>query len=71
MPKAYQKDIPVASYLWLRTLADPTRRAMGESGSRGPASLAELLAKPLSAVVQHLRVLEATACPYAATPAGG
>lgn len=44
-------------------LADPTRRVMVERLSRGPASVSEL-ARPLdmslSAVVQHLRVLEAS-----------
>ncbi|WP_347304664.1 metalloregulator ArsR/SmtB family transcription factor (plasmid) [Croceibacterium sp. TMG7-5b_MA50] len=42
-------------------LADPNRRAMVERLSRGPASVSEL-AKPLpmtlSAVAQHLKVLE-------------
>jgi DNA-binding transcriptional ArsR family regulator len=44
-------------------LADPTRRVMVEQLSRGPASVSEL-AKPLdmslSAVMQHLQVLEAS-----------
>jgi DNA-binding transcriptional ArsR family regulator len=44
-------------------LADPSRRAMVERLSRGPASVSEL-AEPftmsLSAVVQHLGVLEAS-----------
>jgi len=42
-------------------LADPTRRAMVEHLSRGPASVSELAAPlPMSlpAVVQHLQVLE-------------
>jgi DNA-binding transcriptional ArsR family regulator len=42
-------------------LGDPTRRAMLEQLSRGPASasqLAEPLAVSLAAVVQHLQVLE-------------
>src|SRR5215212_7217346 len=42
-------------------LADPTRRAMIERLSRGPASVSELakpLAMSLPAVVQHLQVLE-------------
>jgi DNA-binding transcriptional ArsR family regulator len=47
--------------LTFQALADPTRRAMVERLSRGPASVGEL-AEPfpmsLSAVVQHLRVLE-------------
>ncbi len=42
-------------------LADPTRRALVERLSRGPASVSEL-ARPhaitLAAVVQHLQVLE-------------
>jgi DNA-binding transcriptional ArsR family regulator len=46
-----------------QALADPTRRAMVERLSRGPASVSEL-AKPLPmslpAVVQHLQVLEAS-----------
>ena len=44
-------------------LADPTRRVMVERLSRGPASVGELarpLAMTLSAVVQHLHVLEAS-----------
>ena len=44
-------------------LADPTRRAMVQRLSRGPASVSEL-AKPMAislpAVVQHLNVLEAS-----------
>jgi DNA-binding transcriptional ArsR family regulator len=42
-------------------LADPTRRAMVERLTRGPASVSELakpLAMSLPAVVQHLQVLE-------------
>ncbi len=49
--------------LTFQALADPTRRAMVERLSRGPASvsmLAEPLAMTLSAVVQHLAVLEAS-----------
>ncbi len=46
-----------------QALSDPTRRAMVQRLSRGPASVSEL-AKPLSislpAVMQHLRVLEAS-----------
>ena len=44
-------------------LADPTRRAMVERLSRGPAAVSELarpLALSLPAVVQHLQVLEAS-----------
>ena len=42
-------------------LADPTRRALVERLSRGPASVTDLakpLAITLAAVVQHLQVLE-------------
>lgn len=46
-----------------QALADPTRRVMVERLSRGPASVSEL-ARPLdmtlSAVIQHLAVLEAS-----------
>jgi DNA-binding transcriptional ArsR family regulator len=46
-----------------QALADPTRRAMVERLSRGPASVSEL-ARPfdmtLPAVVQHVHVLEAS-----------
>jgi DNA-binding transcriptional ArsR family regulator len=46
-----------------RALGDPTRRSMVEHLVRGPASVSEL-AKPLkitlSAVVQHLALLEAS-----------
>lgn len=44
-------------------LADPARRSMVERLTRGPASvsqLAEPLAMSLPAVVQHLKVLEAS-----------
>jgi len=44
-------------------LADPGRRSMVERLSRGPASVSELaepLAMTLAAVVQHLKVLEAS-----------
>ena len=46
-----------------QALADPTRRVMVERLSRGPISVSELaqpLAMSLSAVVQHLAVLEAS-----------
>ena len=49
--------------LMFQALADPTRRSMVERLSRGPASLSELaapFAMSLSAVAQHLRVLEAS-----------
>lgn len=49
--------------LMFQALADPGRRSMVERLCRGPASVSEL-AKPLemtlSAVVQHLAVLEAS-----------
>ena len=49
--------------LMFQALGDPTRRGMMERLSRGPVSVSDL-AKPfemsLSAVVQHLRVLEAS-----------
>ena len=46
-----------------QALADPTRRAMVDRLSRGPASVGELarpLAMSLPAVIQHLQVLEAS-----------
>lgn len=46
-----------------QALADPTRRAMLERLSRGPASVTELaqpFAMSLPAVVQHLKVLESS-----------
>ena len=49
--------------LMFQALADPSRRAMVERLSRGPASvsqLAEPLAMSLPGVVQHLQVLEAS-----------
>jgi DNA-binding transcriptional ArsR family regulator len=45
-----------------QALADPTRRAIVDRLSRGPATVSELarpLPMSLPAVVQHLRVLEA------------
>lgn len=49
--------------LAFQALSDPTRRAMVERLSRGPASVSEL-AQPfpmsMSAVVQHLKILEAS-----------
>ena len=49
--------------LAFQALSDPTRRAMVERLARGPASVSEL-AEPLpmsmSAVMQHLKVLEAS-----------
>jgi DNA-binding transcriptional ArsR family regulator len=44
-------------------LGDPTRRSMVERLARGPASVSELagpLSMSLSAVVQHLAILEAS-----------
>ncbi len=49
--------------LAFQALSDPTRRIMVDRLSRGPASVSELaqpLAMTLSAVVQHLAVLEAS-----------
>jgi DNA-binding transcriptional ArsR family regulator len=49
--------------LMFQALADPARRGMVEQLTRGPASVSELaepLAMSLSAVVQHLAVLEAS-----------
>jgi len=48
--------------LAFQALADPTRRAMVERLSRGPATVSDLAAPlpmSLTAVVQHLKVLEA------------
>jgi DNA-binding transcriptional ArsR family regulator len=45
-----------------QALADPTRRAIVDRLSRGPASVSELarpLTMSLAAVVQHIQVLEA------------
>lgn len=49
--------------LLFAALADPSRRLMVDRLTRGPASVSELarpLAMSLPAVVQHLRVLEAS-----------
>ena len=49
--------------MMFQALADPSRRAMVDRLSRGPASVSELaepLAMSLPAVVQHLQVLEAS-----------
>ncbi|HEY5193154.1 MAG TPA: metalloregulator ArsR/SmtB family transcription factor [Solirubrobacteraceae bacterium] len=49
--------------LTFQALADPTRRAMVDRLTRGPASVSELagpLTMSLPAVVQHLHVLEAS-----------
>ena len=56
------QQTPVALDLMFQALADPGRRSMVERLCRGPASVSELakpLAMTLSAVVQHLAVLEA------------
>jgi DNA-binding transcriptional ArsR family regulator len=48
--------------LAFQALSDPTRRAMVERLSRGPATVSELAAPmpmSMSAVVQHLKILEA------------
>jgi len=55
----YQAPLDLA----FQALADPTRRVMVERLARGPASVSELaepLDMTLSAVVQHLAVLEAS-----------
>jgi DNA-binding transcriptional ArsR family regulator len=49
--------------LAFQALSDPTRRGMVERLARGPASVSELAAPlpmSMSAVVQHLKVLEAS-----------
>jgi DNA-binding transcriptional ArsR family regulator len=54
-------DLPKLDLLF-QALADPSRRAMVDRLSRGPASVSELalpLAMSLPGVVQHLAVLEA------------
>jgi DNA-binding transcriptional ArsR family regulator len=55
------KQLPVPTERVFHALGDPTRLAMVERLSRGPASVSELaqpLPMSLSAVVQHLAVLE-------------
>jgi DNA-binding transcriptional ArsR family regulator len=54
---------PAPLDLMFHALSDPTRRAMVERLTQGPASVSELarpLPMSLPAVVQHLRVLEAS-----------
>lgn len=54
---------PVSLDSLFHALADPTRRALVERLTRGPASvsaLAQPLAMSLPAVLQHLQVLEAS-----------
>lgn len=49
--------------LAFQALSDPTRRAIVERLSRGPASVSELAGPfpmSMSAVVQHLKILEAS-----------
>lgn len=56
-----QHQVPLD--LAFQALSDPTRRAMVEQLSRGPASVSDLAARlpmSMSAVVQHLRILEAS-----------
>src|SRR6266498_4395665 len=56
-------NYPTSLDLAFHALADPGRRAMVERLCRGPASVSELaqpLDMTLSAVVQHLAVLEAS-----------
>ena len=55
----YSKSLDLAFH----ALSDPSRRGMVERLTRGPASVTELAAPfdmSLSAVVQHLRILEAS-----------
>ncbi|MGP3533725.1 ArsR/SmtB family transcription factor [Microbacterium sp. RD1] len=59
MPK-YRNDVDAV----LRALADPTRRAVVERLSRGPAVVSDLaapFAMSLPALLQHLRVLQEAA----------
>ena len=54
---------PAQIDLMFQALADPARRIMVERLSRGPASVSELaqpLDMSLSAVVQHLHLLQAS-----------
>ncbi len=56
-----QHAAPAPLDLMFQALADPARRGMVERLTQGPASVSELAAPyamSLSAVVQHLRVLE-------------
>lgn len=55
----YQEPLDLA----FQALSDPTRRAMVERLARGPASVSELTEPfdmSMSAVMQHLKVLEAS-----------
>jgi DNA-binding transcriptional ArsR family regulator len=60
MPKCSERAEPGIDLLF-HALADPSRRAMVDRLTRGPASVSELarpLAMSLPAVVQHLHLLE-------------
>lgn len=62
MPK-YAEPAERGIDLLFQALADPSRRAMVDRLTRGPASVSELarpLAMSLPAVVQHLHLLEAS-----------
>jgi DNA-binding transcriptional ArsR family regulator len=62
MLKQYE-PVDASIDLLFQALADPTRRAMVDRLTHGPASVSELarpLAKSLPAIVQHLHVLEAS-----------
>lgn len=55
----YQEPLDLA----FQALSDPTRRGMVERLSRGPATVTELAAPlpmSMSAVMQHLKILEAS-----------
>ena len=62
MPKCSEPSEEEIDLLF-QALADPSRRAMVDRLTRGPASVSELarpLAMSLPAVVQHLQLLEAS-----------
>jgi DNA-binding transcriptional ArsR family regulator len=62
MPKCLEPAEPEIDRVF-QALADPSRRAMVDRLTRGPASVSELarpLAMSLPAVVQHLHLLEAS-----------
>ncbi len=62
MLKQYE-PVDASIDLLFQALADPTRRAMVDRLTHGPASVSELarpLAMSLPAIVQHLHVLEAS-----------
>ena len=61
--RSAQPGAPAPLDLMFQALADPARRGMVERLTRGPASVSDLAAPyamSLSAVVQHLQVLEAS-----------